>query len=142
MLLLTPKWNLLSDFLHSKDSDLKNPFGKMKDKAAEQLISPYFNSYSNPVSVLNQEKPNVVLIILESFTADLIEGLGGEAGVAPNFEKLIQDGVLFTNIYATSDRTDKGFIAIMSAFFHLKRRKALSKTSTNWRSSQVLVKIF
>jgi phosphoglycerol transferase MdoB-like AlkP superfamily enzyme len=109
------EWNLLSDFIHSQNSE-KNPFQKMKDKAAEKLISPYLNSYSNPVSVLNQEKPNVVLIILESFTADLIEGLGGEAGVAPNFEKLIQDGLLFDNIYASSDRTDKGFIAIMSAF--------------------------
>ena len=109
------EWNLLSDFIHSQNSET-NPFQKMKDKAAEKLISPYLNSYSNPVSVLNQERPNVVLIILESFTADLIEGLGGEAGVAPNFEKLIKDGLLFDNIYASSDRTDKGFVAIMSAF--------------------------
>lgn len=109
------EWNLLSDFIHSRDSD-KNPFQKMEDRIAEKLIAPYLNSYSNPVSVLTQERPNVVLIILESFTADLIEGLGGEPGVAPNFEKLIQDGILFTNIYASSDRTDKGIIAIMSAF--------------------------
>jgi phosphoglycerol transferase MdoB-like AlkP superfamily enzyme len=108
-------WNLLSDYLHSKGST-KNPYQYMKDETAQENTSPYLNSSSNPVTILNQERPNVVLIILESFTADLIESLNGEPGVAPNFEKLIKDGLLFNNIYSSSDRTDKGIIAIMSGF--------------------------
>jgi phosphoglycerol transferase MdoB-like AlkP superfamily enzyme len=109
------EWNLLSDYLHSKGST-KNPYQYMDDQSAQEKISPYLNSSSTPTSILNQEKPNVVLIILESFTSDLVESLGGEAGVAPNFEKLIKDGLLFNNIYSTSDRTDKGIVAIMSGF--------------------------
>ncbi|TCK84775.1 LTA synthase family protein [Albibacterium bauzanense] len=111
------EWNLLSDFLHGKGSD-KNPYNYMEESLAQEEILPYINkeSLSNPVKILNQPKPNVVLIILESFTSDLIESLGGEPGIAPGFEKLIQDGVLFTNIYSASDRTDKGIIASMSAF--------------------------
>lgn len=111
------EWNLLSDFLHAKGSD-KNPYNYMDESLAQKEILPYINkeSLSNPVKILNQPKPNVVLIILESFTSDLIESLGGEPGIAPGFEKLIQDGVLFTNIYSASDRTDKGIIASMSAF--------------------------
>ncbi|HUH19041.1 LTA synthase family protein [Albibacterium sp.] len=111
------EWNLLSDFLHSK-GDYKNPYLYMDDSTAQVKIQPYINTSlpSNPVKILNQPKPNVVLIVLESFTSDLIESLGGEAGIAPGFEKLIQDGVLFTNIYSASDRTDKGIIATMSGF--------------------------
>ena len=109
------EWNLLSDFIHNVGSS-KNPYRHMDDDTAQEKILPFINSESNPVSVLNQERPNVVLIILESFTADLIESLGGEPGIAPNFENLVQDGLLFTNIYAASDRTDKGMVAIMSAF--------------------------
>jgi len=111
------EWNLLSDFLHGEGST-KNPFRYMDEVSAQERILPYINndSLSNPVNILNQSKPNVVLIVLESFTADLIESLGGEPGIAPGFEKLIQDGILFTNIYAASDRTDKGIVAVMSAF--------------------------
>src|SRR5690606_21207122 len=92
----------------------------MDEESAQNKIAPYINTLSSlkpeTIDILNQEKPNVVLIILESFTADLIESLGGETGVAPKFEKLIKDGLLFTNIYAASDRTDKGVVAIMSGF--------------------------
>jgi phosphoglycerol transferase MdoB-like AlkP superfamily enzyme len=108
-------WNLLSDYLHSKGST-KNPYQYMTGKTAHEKILPYLNSTSDPIAILNQERPNVVLIILESFTADLIESLGGEMGTAPYFEKLVEGGLLFTNIYSTSDRTDKGIVAIMSGF--------------------------
>src|SRR5690606_1037532 len=113
------EWNLLSDFLHNTNSH-KNPYNYIDEELAQNKIAPYINTLSSlkseTIDILNQEKPNVVLIILESFTADLIESMGGEAGVAPKFEKLIQDGLLFTNIYAASDRTDKGMVAIMSGF--------------------------
>ena len=109
------EWNLLSDFLHTKGSN-KNPYNYMEDSIAQNIISPYINSPSQPISVLNHDRPNVVLIILESFTSDLVESLGGEPGIAPRFEELISEGLLFTDIYAASDRTDKGMVAIMSGF--------------------------
>lgn len=122
------EWNLLSDFLHNAGST-KNPYQYMDNESAQKKILSYINSKADStvtsssvaaspktVEVLNQEKPNVVLIILESFTSDLVKNLGGEAGLAPNFEKLIKDGLLFTNIYAASDRTDKGIVAVMSGF--------------------------
>lgn len=109
------EWNLLSDFLHSRNSKT-NPFERLNNEKAKELISPYINIPSNPLSILKHPNPNVVFIILESFTADLIESLGGESNITPNFESLINNGLLFNNIYASSDRTDKGIIAIMSAF--------------------------
>ncbi|PWJ45056.1 LTA synthase family protein [Sediminitomix flava] len=80
-----------------------------------------------PTKLLKTDKPNVILIILESFTADLVESLGGEKGVTPNLEKLIDEGVLFTNVYANGDRTDKGLVAVLSSY------PAQPKTSmTKW----------
>lgn len=113
------EWNLLSDFLHNINSG-KNPYNYMDEVSAQKEIAPYINTSKSikaqPIEILNQERPNVVLIILESYTADLIKSLGGEAGISPNFEKLVDDGLLFTNVYAASDRTDKGIVAIMSGF--------------------------
>lgn len=66
--------------------------------------------------VLRTDRPNVVLILLESFCSDLIEPLGGKPGVTPYFNRLTQDGILFSKIVASGDRSDKGIIAVVSGF--------------------------
>lgn len=110
------EWNLMDDMLHTGSAG-KNPYIYMDPEEAQQRIAPYINQFqASGDTLLNTDRPNVVLIILESFTAELIESLGGIPGVAPNFEHLIDQGVLFSNIYATGDRTDKGVIAVMSGF--------------------------
>jgi phosphoglycerol transferase MdoB-like AlkP superfamily enzyme len=110
------EWTLIHDLISNKYSR-KNPYTYYKPEKAKKIVEELYteHAYLTP-SITNNPRPNVVLIILESYTADLIESLGGEKGVAPNFEKLIKNGLLFTNVYAAGDRTDKGLIAILSAF--------------------------
>lgn len=89
----------------------------MQAGSAEQLVrDAYSVKNDSTIKVLNTDRPNVVIIQLESYTADVIESLGGDKGVAPNFEKLIKNGILFNNIYSSGDRTDKGIVSIMSGF--------------------------
>lgn len=66
--------------------------------------------------LLNMQRPNVILMIVESLSANTIEVLGGTSGVTPCLNALSQEGVLFTNIYAGSFRTDRGVVAVLSAF--------------------------
>jgi phosphoglycerol transferase MdoB-like AlkP superfamily enzyme len=54
---------------------------------------------------LKINRPNIIVILLESWSADLIESLGGEPGITPNFRELEKDGLLFTNIYASANRS-------------------------------------
>ena len=42
--------------------------------------------------------------------------LGGLDGITPNFNQLVHEGILFSNIYSSGDRTDQGVIAIISGF--------------------------
>ncbi len=110
------EWNLLQDVLSNKYGS-GNPYKYYSKKEAESIVSKLFATTSEKtVPVLNTTRPNIVLIVVESFTAELIESLGGENGVAPNMTQLSQDGLLFTNIYAAAGRTDKGLIATLSAF--------------------------
>src|SRR5690606_11206578 len=93
------EWNLMSDLIHSKNEQ-ENPYLYMDSLAAQTRIKPYINLSANTVDILTTKRPNIVLIVLESFTADLVQSLGGEKGIAPNMEKLIKEGILFNNIYA------------------------------------------
>ena len=66
--------------------------------------------------LLKVKRPNVLVILLESFTANMIEALGGTPGVTPHLNKLSEEGVLFTNHYANSFRTDRGIVSILNGY--------------------------
>ena len=66
--------------------------------------------------LLKPGKPNVVMIILESFLSKAMGSLGGIEGVAVNLDTLGANGVLFTNFYANSFRTDRGIVSILSGY--------------------------
>lgn len=110
------EWNLFNNVFENLRKPY-NPYMYLPADEAKRLVTEaYKTTKDTTVRILNTDKPNIVIIQLESFTADLIESLGGEKGDAPNFEKFIQEGVLFNNIYSAGDRTDKGIIAILSGF--------------------------
>ena len=66
--------------------------------------------------VLNTSRPNILVIFMESFGATMIERLGGEKGVAPNLERLADEGVFFSRIFANSFRTDRGTVCTFSGY--------------------------
>ncbi len=58
----------------------------------------------------------MLLIILEGFSANGIEVLGGKTGVTPQFNRLSHEGVLFTNYYASGHRSNRGIGSIFSSY--------------------------
>lgn len=114
---LNTEWNLMHSVIENHFSN-ENPYLFMDDQEAKLMVDSLYHQKNEATSlqVLNTAKPNIVFIILESFTSDVIEHFGGDKGVAPNISKLADDGLSFENIYASGDRTDKGMIAILSAF--------------------------
>lgn len=112
---LNTNWLLLSNYL--KKADNKNHYAYFSTEEKDRLVEALYPKIKGQqAEILNHQKPNVVLLILESFTADVVKELGGEENTTPAFSKLIDEGLLFSNIYSSSDRTDKGLIAILSAF--------------------------
>lgn len=111
------QWALLRDYF-TRSTLLRNPYSFYTDDTARsQMLKPVFaHNPDSTVQVLTMDRPNIILIMMESFVGDLVAALGGEAGVTPNLEKLIQQGILFDRIYSASDRSDKGMIGIFSGF--------------------------
>lgn len=110
------EWNLIHDVIYNKYGN-ENPYKYYSIEEAERIVAELFQKpVEKPVQVLKTGQPNIVFIILESFTAQLVESLGGEKGVAPNMEALIGEGLLFSEIYAAGGRTDKGVVATLSGF--------------------------
>ena len=58
----------------------------------------------------------MVMFILESFSADVIEKLGGIPGITPQLNAIIDSGLLFTEIYSPGYRTDQGLASLFNGF--------------------------
>ena len=112
-------WNFMNS-VSSNTYDMKNPFQLTDLSKAKNTYktarTPLQEIDSTSYSILKTKRPNVLLIIWESFTAKVVEPLGGEAGVTEQFNKLTKEGILFTNFYANGDRSDKGLVAILSGY--------------------------
>lgn len=68
---------------------------------------------------LKNNRPNVVVIVLEGWSGEAIGSLGPNKGATPNFDRLTKQGVLFTNIYATGTTSEIGNSTIFSGHYTL-----------------------
>ena len=66
--------------------------------------------------VLNTARPNVVIVILESFARTVMDAEVGGEPVMPYMQQLKGEGIWFENFFANSFRTDRGEMAILSGF--------------------------
>ncbi len=57
-------------------------------------------------------KPNIVLISVESLGAEFLGAFGNQQKITPNLDKITQEGLFFSNLYATGTRTVRGLEAI------------------------------
>lgn len=66
--------------------------------------------------LLTTTRPNLLIILMESFSANAVEAVGGEAGVTPHLNRLSREGILFKNMYANSFRTDRGIVSVLNGY--------------------------
>jgi phosphoglycerol transferase MdoB-like AlkP superfamily enzyme len=83
---------------------------------AEQILGSIYSQKGIPEYLLNTNRPNIILVIVESFNNKLIEPLGGIKGLTPNINALFKEGIGFSNFYASGDRTDKGIVALLNGY--------------------------
>ncbi|MCK5777022.1 MAG: sulfatase-like hydrolase/transferase, partial [Bacteroidales bacterium] len=110
-------FNLYISFHENQKSLTENPFLEMPTTKAQDFVKQlYAIEKDTTTSVLSHEKPNVVLIIMESWSADLVFIPEGKAVVTPNFRKMMSEGIYFDQIYATGPRSEQGMASIFSGF--------------------------
>jgi len=111
---INPVWNLMYSL--KKLDDLEKDYDFLEKDKLGGIIDSLYKESKTFKKVLKTERPNVVLILLESFSAKTIEVLGGLPGITPNINKYSKEGILFKNMYACGNRSDKGIPAVLSAY--------------------------
>jgi phosphoglycerol transferase MdoB-like AlkP superfamily enzyme len=112
---INPAWNFVYSLNHNIEAS-KNPFQYLETKQATALVDSLFTHGTDTLLVKPAIKPNVIIIVWESFTekATHISVQGHE--ITPGFNQLKKEGIYFSHIYATGDRTDKGIVGVLSGY--------------------------
>lgn len=119
---INPVFSLLYSATHQDNFDAQYDF--MPDDEAAAIVEELFfagnrrtkeTSDSTAMALLSTDRPDIVMVILESFSAHLLPQLGGE-DIATGLDSIARESILFTNFYASSFRTDRGLAAILSSF--------------------------
>lgn len=103
----THQSNFGSQFRYYAEDEAEAVVARMKDAPAVAADST--------ARLLTTDRPDIYIIILESFSSHLMPSLGGEA-VATRLDSVARAGVSFTDFYANSFRTDRGLPSILSGF--------------------------
>lgn len=86
----------------------ENIFATIDEAKAPDIVQKLHQvEKDSTLNILKIKHPNIVVLLLESWSADLIESLGGEPGITPNFKELEKDGLLFTRFYASANRSQQ-----------------------------------
>jgi len=107
-------WNLIYSITEYKE--LSNSYSFFEDAKAQKMFDSLTVDTNSITQILKVKRPNIIVVVLESFTAKIIHSLGGLPDITPNLDSLRKEGVLFTNCYATGDRTNRGLLAVLSAY--------------------------
>ena len=110
-------FNLYISIFENLQNFNHDPYMFMEPSSAARLMKKIYQTPKDTtLYILNTRRPNIVLLILESWSADLIEDLGGEPGITPEFKKLQKNGILFDQIYASGSRSEQGMASIFGGF--------------------------
>lgn len=121
---INPCFSLIASL--SKQQDFAAQFNFFPEEERKEVMETLSSSprtgYGNeedsmkPQTLLNTSRPNILIILMESFSANAVEAVGGDSVITPNLNRLSREGVLFTNMYANSFRTDRGIVSVLNGY--------------------------
>lgn len=112
---VNPTFSFISSVSSGDDFDRYNYF---EDEVCAAQFSQIMaqNAAEPTTKLLNNNRPNIVMIIAESFGRSTVDEMVDSRLVTPEFQQLKSQGVWFENLIASSFRTDRGVLATLSGF--------------------------
>ncbi len=108
-------WDFLEAFA-SNELEYEQFYAMIPQDEAETLKKLMSGQDENGIQIVRDSLPpikkNVVLITVESLSADFLTRYGSTDGITPNLDALLEKSLVFDNLYATGNRTVRGLEAV------------------------------
>jgi len=115
-------------------------YGEMDIKEAMARVSEQLNidisdsqspfSRQEKTHFPTQKPKNLVIFLQESLGAQFVETTGGQPGLTPNFNRLSQEGILFTNLFSNGTRSIRGIAGSVSGNFSVPGKGVIKRNKS------------
>lgn len=96
---------------------LLEPSGSQQAEAmytAQEL--QFYGGLKRETVIVPASKPDIILLVVESLSSINSKKMSGRPGMLDDFDRLSEEGVLFTNFFANHQASEGGLIALLGGF--------------------------
>ncbi len=112
---VNPVFSLLYSL--GKTADYADQFDYFDEPTRARLFDGlYPDTAADTVSLLTTTRPNIIIILLESFGGQTVAATGGRPDITPSYNRLSAEGIFFDRCYSNSFRTDRGVLSALSGY--------------------------
>lgn len=117
---VNPVFSLMESTLESQTKNM-DQYAWFSEEEADAIFREALSSANpypeeNRPQWLNTARPDIVLVVMEGMGRTMTDIYEGDAPVAPEINRLKNEGLWFDRFYSSSFRTDRGNVAIFSGF--------------------------
>ena len=113
---VNPVFSFMESSMNTKEIGSRYRF--MEEEKADSIVAKmtYTTLRHDSVQYLKDgtERPDIVMIMLESFSKYIMQDAGNVSGVTPCLDSLKEEGMYFSRFYSSGVRTDKAMVSILS----------------------------
>ncbi len=110
---VNPAYNLAFSTMDYYFLEEKNSFHFMNDEEARKIVENiHFLKKDTTIKIINHDRPNIVVLFLESWSGDVVEVLGGDPAITPEFNKLADEGFFFSEFYSSGNRSQQALASV------------------------------
>lgn len=113
---INPLFSLIYSATHQNDFDSQFRYFDAEEATDMFKTLSQQKDCDSTTIIINTSRPNIFIIILESFSSHLLNSKCDNQAITPCINSIASQGIHFTNIYASGIRTDRGIPAILSAY--------------------------
>lgn len=109
-------WNAIYYLVNDSKSLYGNHFMVTDSQTARAAFEAQTRPDGSMFQLTDVEKPNILVVMLESFTASGSRFFYGKNDCTPGLDRIAADNLSFTSCYASGDRTEKGLVCVNSGY--------------------------
>ncbi|MBR2429125.1 MAG: sulfatase-like hydrolase/transferase [Alistipes sp.] len=111
---INPVFSFMSSYIMGANFDEYNFYDE--EQAKEIFDEVMRDGDAEMARWLKCDTPNVIIILAEGMGRTITDTSEGKEETTPNLNRLKTEGIWFENLYASSFRTDRGTVAVLSGF--------------------------
>ncbi len=131
MATMNSAWQLAYAYYKSNKYDDKARFKFYSQEQVEQQLKPLFKASGKRMSILNTPRPNIILVLLESWSADLVDSLNRKYQLMPNWQEMKKESYTFDHCYASGAHSEEGILSVYAGFPSLANAYMMAFTEKN-----------